>query len=447
MLNATVENDSDVRAALEWFAESSGDAVGFQRGIGEAQRFYRQFVSLDSNLGQDVEIADLGSNKVCSYLAQADALLHDRWAYDLVLGARIVPFIKHLGGGIEALRQMPGATERASRLLRQKTVDPDSAIFELAMAVVYAQEGFTVEFIPEVPGGIRRPDFGIKRGEFAAEVECKRLQKGDYEKTESAFQRQLFRTLAQVIDNRRLSIHVDVVYSRELKDVPADYLAVWVSKARGCRFLMPNGFPWKDEYGEGLVKPADLDAVHRDTLHSSLLFGPKLARLLSGGLVAEGAYNIAGGVKSDPRDARFVDHLYYGSVVTWQCVAEASINARARYVRSKLSEVDKQLKSSPAGIVHIGMNAERDTVAADLRRSLNSEAVQCFAFESNMMAAYLHYFVPRVTEVSAWMIDETVDRFGPGSARMPWAGRIFAKSELLDNERPAWHQSPPPPLV
>jgi hypothetical protein len=60
--------------------------------------------------------------------------------------------------------------------------------------------------------------------------------------------------------------------------------------------------------------------------------------------------------------------------------------------------------------------------------------VREFAFETKMLAAYLHYFVPRVTEVKSWMIDETPDRFGSRSWEPLSTGRIFRQSELLDNE-------------
>jgi hypothetical protein len=446
MSKTGIEEDSDVRAALNWFAEASGDANGFWLRIDRAQDAYRKAVTLEANRGRDLGLDELGSDRVASYLAQAHALLDDRRSYDLVLGSHIVPFIKHVGSGLEALREMPGAQQRARRLLRQQTVDPESAVFELAVAVAYAHDGFSTKFIPENPGGERRPDLAVARDTLAAEVECKRLGKGDYEKRESAHQRRVFDALSDLIDARRLSLHVDVVYTRELKDIPLGYLAGWVTKALGCPILLPSGFPWKDEFGHGNIKPADLEAVHRDNATSSLMLGPKMARLLTGAPVDERSYNMSVSGKEDPHDVRFVECLYYGTVVTWQCVAEASIDARARYVGSKLGEIDQQLRTSVAAITHIGMDAERDTLAADLRRERNNAVVQQFAFESRMIAVYLHYFVPRVTEVSAWMIDETPDSFGPTPVSPLSAGRIFARSKLLDNDLAAWHQKPPPPL-
>ena len=178
-----IYEDAEITAALDWFSEVSGNAAGFRARIENAQSLYRQYVANTETRGKDPKLEDLGVDRVASYLAQADALVRDRGAYDLALSPQIVPFVKHIGSTVEVLRGVPGAVERAQRMLRQSTVDPNSAIFELAAAVAYSRNGFRVSFIPEAPPE-RRPDFRIERDDIAANVECKRLQKGDYERAE-----------------------------------------------------------------------------------------------------------------------------------------------------------------------------------------------------------------------------------------------------------------------
>jgi hypothetical protein len=156
-----IYSDPDVIAALDWLGEASGDPLVFRARIATAQSRYRQYVSDKSHLGKDPKLESLGMDRVASYLAQADALVRDRFAYDLALSPRIVPFIKQIGSIVDALRDVPGATNRASRMLRQSSVDPDSSIFELAVAAAYLRAGFSVEFIAEAPPE-RRPDFRVK---------------------------------------------------------------------------------------------------------------------------------------------------------------------------------------------------------------------------------------------------------------------------------------------
>jgi hypothetical protein len=440
MANDGLYEDAEMDAAIGWCSEVSGDAVGFRARIENAQSLYRQYVADPANLGKDPKLEALGADRVSSYLAQADALMRNRGAYDLALSSRIVPFIKHIGSTVETLRHMSGAEERAQKMLKQSSVDPNSAIFELAVAVAYSRNGFQVAFVAEAPPQ-RRPDFRIERGGIGADVECKRLQKGDYEKAEAIRQGLICDQLSELVHDKRLSVHIDVTYTRELSQIPVNYLFDRVSAALSCPILTPAGFPWKDDLGQGRICAANLQAVHRDTANSSLYFGTKMARLLTGSDVSQDSYNLMGSGDPDKRDVRYLDRVHYCSVVTWVCAAEESINARARYILSKLSEANQQLISSSRGIVHVGMDAERDGLTADLRRPRNIDVVKGFQAESNLRDIYLHYFLPRITETSAWTIYETTDCFAVDPVSLLRNGWIFDQAEMADNDPVVWRKT------
>lgn len=155
-------SDAEITAALNWFASASSDPSSFRARIADAQSVYRLHVANQAHLGRDPRLEALGIDRVASYLAQADALVCDRTSYDLVLGPRIVPFIKQIGSVADLLSDVAGASERASRMLKHAAADPESAIFELAAAAMYLRAGFSVEFIPEAPPE-RRPDFRVER--------------------------------------------------------------------------------------------------------------------------------------------------------------------------------------------------------------------------------------------------------------------------------------------
>lgn len=434
--------DPEVIAAMDWLAQASGDPSAFRARIENAQTLYRQYVGNKAHLGKDPKFEALGADRVASYLAQADALVRDRAAYDLVLSSRIVPFIKQIGSVVEPLSRVAGASERALRMLRQSAVDPDSAIFELAVAAAYLRAGFTVGFIPEAPPE-RRPDFRVERPGCIADVECKRIQQTSYAKAEAVQQGRICDKLSDLIHDQHLSVHVDVIYTRELSEVPEDYLFEHVSSSLSARIVTYGGYPWKDEFGEGVIRPANMAAVHHDTADSSLYFGTKLARLLSGAEITQDAYNLVGSGDPDPRDVRYLQRLYYCSVVTWGCSAEASINARARFIRSKLAQVDQQMHASSAGIVHVGMDAQRDGHTSDVRRARNIEVVRSYQANSRIAEIYVHYFVPLTTEVTAWTIDETTDCFGVNPTDRVGLERIFDRAEIADNDLAAWYQPRP----
>jgi hypothetical protein len=437
--NNQVEDDDDIRAALAWFAETSGSPQAFIERLERAQQAYRAVTSLPGNFGRDPSLAAISTDVVGAFLAQAKSLLDDRRSYDLALASRIIPWVKQIGKNIGALRRVPGASNRVAKMLRAEAVAPDSVMLELAMASSYAATGFDVAFIDEGPA--RTPDLRLSIADIAEPVfvECKRLQQGRYEVQEQANHKRIFSHVAQLIYERKLSVHVDVTYTQELGAVPDSYLADRLMRAVVSPVITPNGYPWKDDYGFGVVRPADLAAARRDVQGSCLYFGTKLARLLCGHAVRECGYHLAGAADPDKRDPRFMDTIHFCSVVTWQCVAPAAIQRKARYVKAKLAEADRQLTEHGIGIAHLAMDMELQCESSDLRRTRNIEAIQAFQPDSELLAIYLHYLVPRVSESHAWMIDETVDRFGQGYDPVP-SVMIFPGSSTLDNELPAWKQ-------
>lgn len=434
-----VEKDSEIAAALDWLATSSGDAPAFFARLIAAQQRYREVTANVADRGKDPSWSDLGPDIVAAYLAQGKSLLDDRRSYDFALVSHVAPWLKQLGANLPALNQVVGAPERALRMLRQSQVLPDTALFELVMASNYAADGFDVTFIEEGPG--KTPDLRISIDGSDSElfVELKRLQRGDYEIEEQRRHMEIFRQLEPLLHEQGLSIDVDVTYERELADVPVDYLLQKVKHALESPIILPDGYPWRDEFGSGLIRDANLMAVHRDTRESYLYFGTKLARLLSGRVVSENNYHLTAEASSSPSDPRYIDNMTFGSVVTWQCIAQKAIERKAKYVRSKLSEADKQIGDHGLGIVHIAMDAELHSKASDLRQQRNQDTLSMFRMDSQAVIVYLHYLVPRVSEDHSWLIDETVDVFSRLECPPP-PFRAFLSSIKLDNDEPAWRQ-------
>jgi hypothetical protein len=441
-----IEDDPDVRAALDWLAGVSGSTRAFRERLESAQAAYRRFTASSENRGRDPALADIGPDVVSAYFAQAKSLVDDRRSYDFALASTTVPWVKQLGCNVALLDGIAGARDRAARMLRADTVTPDSAIFELVMASNYAAEGLGVAFIDEARGQTRTPDLRLAVPELPDPfvVECKRLGRGQYEQTEQARHRLLFRNVAELIDARGLSIHIDVTYTRELTEVPEAYLTDHLRHAMSSRIAMPDGYPWKDELGHGVVRRANLAAVRDDTRESSLYFGTKLARLLSGRVVREMSYHLTAAVDPDPRDPRYFEKIRYGSVITWQCVAPRAIERKSRYVKSKLVEADRQLQGHGLAIIHLATDAELGCESSDLRRARNMDTIKAFTPGSKLGAVYVHYLVPRISEGHAWLLDETVDTFAPTEEPIE-ATRIFPASVLVDNDLPAWKQQLIPP--
>lgn len=448
MIRSNIEDDMDVRAALTWLGRASGNERAFGARLETAQSAYREFTASAHHRGQDPALGELGADVVAAFFAQAKSLVDERRTYDFALASMTVPWVKQLGRHVALLDGIAGARGRAARMLNAETVAPDSAMFELVMASNYAAEGLEVAFVDEAKGRARTPDLRLTVPDLQRPffVECKRLERGQYEQVERARHRLLFQDVARLIDARALSVHIDVTYTRELAEVPDTYLTEHLLQALSSPLVTPGGYPWKDEFGHGEIRRANLAAVREDTRDTSLYFGTKLARLLSGRIVREASYHLAAGADPDPRDPRYLDRIHYGSVVTWQCVAPGAIERKSRYVKSKLVEADRQLQGLGPAMVHMAMDAELACESSGLRRKRNIEAIRVFEPKATLVAIYLHYLVPRISEAHSWLLDETVDTFGPTTEPME-PTRIFPGAPLVDNDLPAWQQPLAPPKV
>jgi len=91
------------------------------------------------------------------------------------------------------------------------------------------------------------------------------------------------------------------------------------------------------------------------------------------------------------------------------------------------------------------MDAERDIATADRRRERNLQAVQTFQANSRLLEVHLHYYLPRVSEGAAWMIDESVDPHSRWNDFLLHDRRLLALGETdIENCLPVWHLPPPP---
>lgn len=440
-----IEDDADVRAALRWLADVSGNPAGFGRRLRTAQQAYIDYTGAPSNFGRDPALSALGADVVGSFLAQAQSLLDGRRSFDQALASRCVPWLKQIGVNVGALANVPGAAHRARRMLEDASSDPDGPMLELVMAGNYAAEGEQVAFVPEQPGQARTPDvhLTVDGHSDCVAIEFKRLRAGKYEADEREMQRRIFRRAAEIVDGRQLSLCIDVTYNIELNDVPETYLADWLLRFLSSPLFTPGRYPWCDEFGSGEIRRANVEAVLEDIKGSSLYFGTKLARLLTGNPVREGGYNLAAGLVPDDRDPRFFQDFRYGSVVTWQCIAPAAMERKARHVKTKLAEAGRQVATQRVGVIHLAMDVELGCKSSDLRRQRNTEVITEFRAESLVVALYVHYLVPRIFEAHSWLIDETCDKFGHDGE--PPTMMIFPGSQALGNDLPAWQQTVPIP--
>lgn len=370
-------------------------------------------------------------------LLQAHALIRDRRFFDARLASRTIPFLKLIGSALPLLRLVEGAEDRAREFLNPRNDHPEGSLLELTTAARYLLEGYRLKFIPE--SDRRTPDIELLSDRGNVEIECKRLRPGQYELSETAKVRAMFAPACDLVAAKNFFVHLDVTFIETLDSVPASYLMEHMERALDEN---PIDYTWEDTSARGRIVHGDNQALREDTADSSLLVGPKLFRLFTQTVVP--SQRVLMGARGTPHefDPRYLDRFEAVALCSWNTESPESVETRARHVRSKLAEIDRQLQDCALGAAHIVVDAERDANAADLRRKRIQEQITGFRFDSNIAAITTHYLLTHTAETKAWTIDETADY----ASRMPMPllddFRLFMKGEELGAE-PAWRYPAP----
>lgn len=433
-----VMDDKYVSLGLEWLCQVQGDKNKFLSRLEKAQHKYMAVTNDPAFFGKDFDIKLYGGDIVASFFAQAKSLLDNRRVYDISIASHIIPWVKQLGSNCRLIDAIPGARERARRMLDDETVYPDTALFELIVAGNYAGRGYLVEFVPEQKGIAKTPDlkYRDKEGrEFY--IECKRLQKGKYETEERQYHHALVNQTEVMEMLGRLNLWMDITYKHEVKDIPHNYIHEHLKNYKN------QYYSWDDTYGQGEVRPVSLYPLRKDIfIHGSIMFNTKFARLIKGTALRDEYYNIYAHAEPDDRDNRFIESVHQAALVTWRCVNEASLEGRSKHVTSLLKKIDEQLLNYGPGIAHIAIDVDVQGDVADKRREKNIQAISRFKPESLLCRTMVHYMLARIDEDSAWMVDETSDEFLDYPSELGFTPRVavFPDSEIIDNELPGWRQ-------
>ena len=112
-----MSEELNIAAALQWLFEVSEAPSELTKRIERARAFYRAETDFSSGRWSTRPAFDGFDDRMAIILVQAVSSLHDRRTYDVQLASETLPFLMVIGAQIDVLRRMPGASERAKRML------------------------------------------------------------------------------------------------------------------------------------------------------------------------------------------------------------------------------------------------------------------------------------------------------------------------------------------
>ena len=426
----------DLRACMDWLHGFMHEGEWERRRADAARRLYAAsggHLASEADSGRFFEERDtLGW-----YLFLCDAILHHPWNYDPMFGSRVLPVIAALGRNLPLLRGIEGAQTRARRLVTSDRGQPNGGLFELLIAAAYARQGAEVAFREERKGGPRTHDLDVRLGGVDWAVECKRMEMGEYGERERLRVRALWKTPANHLARIGRSLIVTVDFHVEMSQVPEDYLVHLVQ-----RFLdgSRSSMLWTDGIASGSMGDIDLEPL-REVLRTDLVLiqGTRMNQLLTGRY--ERYDTILTAVRCRLAGPRYAEDCDLAIVLRWQCLAEASISAKARDVRRHIAEATEQLPEEVPSAIHIGLETVNGDTVEDARQEKVRDTLGRFDPGAKKLEwVYLHYLAPESPPDELLAFDETTQCFGFHSRRCRplKAGNLVLPDDTTMREGAHW---------
>lgn len=290
------------------------------------------------------------------YLYLAEVCSTKAFGHDEAQWARVKPFFLKIGNSLELLKGVAGVDQRIIDMFYGNDNNADSVLFELIIAIAYAEQGWKVEFIPEIKGGGKTPDLKVVRGNDTLFVECKRLQKvTDYSEQERQAWLVQWELLLQEMLKIGHPVIANVKFKHEVQSLESGFVAslfrlaveknvVFISTPECDLLLQGVNFSgiW-DHFSKYSVKfpSAQLNA----------LLDPQWEPHASYTMVMDAKFRAM--PEGDSVLNRFVDLIRNVYCARWECIADISIDKKARDVRSLLEKAVKQAPLEGRTTVHI----------------------------------------------------------------------------------------------
>ncbi|TBO44470.1 hypothetical protein [Pedobacter kyonggii] len=305
-----------------------------------------------------------------------------------------------------------GVRKKAKNLIKVRKSEADALLFEMLTALMWARNGWEVNFLEESKTG-KMPDLLAKKGDKEYHIECKRQKKT----SEYAYRETKKRQVMISYISKELLIHnllLDIVFHVELESLSDTYL----------RDLLIEKIPTISNPGrisdEGKVDIdisfVDIKGINEHLVkffvkhHSpqlNLLIGKKAPDNLG---FTSGMYANFIKVGDGEVNNQYVSEISNAYGVFWHCDAPDAISAKARDIKKQLFSALKQFQPNQNVVIHIGMETF-DGPEVEMKRMLKiTDTIENVEFKApDLKWAYCHFFQSYATPDEAWVFDETVN--------------------------------------
>lgn len=332
------------------------------------------------------------------YIYLAEIYSESGFGYDEAQWARIKPFFMKIGQSLELLRSVSGVEVRVKNMMYSRDNNADSVLFELIVAIAYVEQGWQVEFIPEIKGGKKTPDLKVVRGDEILFVECKRFQKvTDYSEAErNAWLVQWSALLPEMI-KCGVPVLVNVNFKSEVHLQEPGFVA------KLFRSTLENKVRYvSTPECDIFLQPVDYRKMWEHFSKHAVKFpSAQINALIDSRWEAHASYTLAMDAKframpeGDSALNRFVEIIRAVFCARWECTAEISVDKKARDVRTLLDKAVEQAPVDGRTVIHIAYETLHGPHIEFVRDNKILELVESYDFgEKDVACVFCHAIQP-----------------------------------------------------
>lgn len=358
------------------------------------------------------------------YLFLAQQALEDPLCLDVNQASRALPFIVGIGDRWKHAARVQGLDRKIKEVLNDRKAEPDGLIFEILVALSYAERGWEVELLKERPPD-KSPDMVARKGDKTLYIECKRQsRRAAYaEKERNDFLR-LWHAAREVLISKRQWVWMKAAFHVEVSSLPAAYLSEIVQRILPLR--EPEALVHDD--GNVTIHARQIDELAVQSHLQKFRVksnSPMLVKLLGGDWAplnsATTILNLCKTSHVVGCEARilgtYIDEIAWACGVTRKFDSEISIEKNARDVKNLLAEAVRQVPDDVPSVIHIGVETEFPDVERRRTEKVMT-SIPSFIFDRPVLGVRLHLFQANQTIDKLWEFDETVEKFQLDGAKL-----------------------------
>lgn len=357
-------------------------------------------------------------DRIAWYLYLVETSQHEPYRTEIHQAARVLPVFRRLGTDLDQLLKIKGIETQAKKVLGPSKGQPDSVLFEMLIALLWAKNDFSdVSFIP-AQSAERSSDIRAANGGDEWFIETKRMTStSGYAQKERDKWLRMWSLFKVCLIEHQYPFVLDVAFHVELTDLDDDFLVKQLSNK--LRFVTGPCELVSNETWDVRVALVDFDRIKRH-LAEQYVKRPsrQLQELIGGSWDRKRGFTFAMSCSEvRPGGDRginfYVDDIAWAAGAYWHCDADRSIEAKARDIRSHLADAITQLPAAGRGAIHVGLETpDGEDVEAERYKRIMETVVSFDAKEKDLRWIFAHLFESYSPPDKPWFCDETVYKFG-----------------------------------